>query len=280
MHGMNGKRTALITGANTGIGLETARQLGQRGMTVLVGARDGERGARAVEHRRAICMTTKAKFSTRADGQLDGALCEPSGSGKTGALVVVHEGYGLTGATKLHCEHFAQAGFLALAPDLFRGKVAKNDDEMAKIMGTFDFQKAVGEIGEAVAHLRSHPRCDGRVAVAGFSLGGALTLAAARYVPALQAAVPFYGLPRFPSDEFTNVKTPICGHYARVDAWAKLSVVEEIQGKVRSGGGQMEVYIYDAEHGFMRSTDRSKYEPKSAELAWQRTVDFLRTHIG
>jgi carboxymethylenebutenolidase len=225
-------------------------------------------------------MTTKVGFSTKAGGQIEGVLCEPPGLGKTGALVVVHEGYGLNEVMKLHCQHFAQAGFLSLAPDLFDGKVAKNDVEMAGIIGTFDFQKAVGDIGEAVAHLRSHPRGNGRIAVAGFSLGGALTLAAARYVPALAAAVPFYGLPRFPSDEFTNVKTPICGHYARVDDWANPQTVEEIQGEVRSGGGQMDVYIYDAKHGFMRSTDSSTYEPKSAELAWQRTVDFLQRHIG
>jgi len=225
-------------------------------------------------------MTTNVRFSTKASGQIEGALCEPAGLGTTGAVVVVHEAHGLNEMMKLHCEHFAQAGFLALVPDLFHGKVAKNDDEMAKMIGTFDFQRAVGEIGEAVAYLRSHPRCNGRVAVAGFCLGGALTLAAARFIPDLDAAVPFYGLPRFPSDEFTNVKTPICGHYARVDDWANPSVAEEIQGKVRSGGGQMDLYIYDAEHAFMRSTDASKYEPKSAQLAWQRTVDFLRRHIG
>jgi carboxymethylenebutenolidase len=225
-------------------------------------------------------MATKVKFSTKASGQLECALCEPPGLDKTGAVVVVHEWHGLNEVMKLHCEQFAQAGFLALVPDLFHGKVAKNDDEAAKMIGTFDFQKAVGEIGEAVAYLRSHSRCNGRVAVAGFCLGGALTLAAARYLPALEAAVPFYGLPRVPSDEFTNVKTPICGHYARVDDWANPSVAEEIQAKVRSGGGQMDLYIYDAEHAFMRSTDSCKYEPKSAELAWQRTVDFLHRHIG
>jgi carboxymethylenebutenolidase len=225
-------------------------------------------------------MTTKVRFSTNAGEEIEGALCEPPGSGKTGAVVVVHEGYGLNEVMKLHCEQFAQAGFLALAPDLFQGKVAKNDREMTGIIGTFDFQKAVGDIGEAVTYLRSHARGNGRIAVAGFSLGGALTLAAARYVPALEAAVAFYGLPRFPSDEFANVKTPICGHYARVDDWANPRTVEEIQGKVRSGGGQMDVYIYDAKHGFMRSTDSSTYDPKSAELAWQRTVDFLHRHIG
>ncbi len=225
-------------------------------------------------------MTTKISVSTKAGGSIEGVLGEPPGSGKTGALVVVHEGYGLNEVTKRYCERFAQAGFLTLAPDLFHGKVARNDDEMAGIMGTFDFQKAVGDIGDAVAHLRAHPRASGRIAVAGFSLGGALTLAAARYVPALAAAVPFCGLPRFPSDEFAGVKTPICGHYARVDDWANPRTVEEIQGKVRAGGGHMDVYFYEAKHGFMRSTDASAYEPKSAALAWQRAVDFLHRHVG
>src|SRR6476646_8677718 len=141
-------------------------------------------------------MTTNVNFSTKANGQVEGALCEPPGLGTTGAVVVVHEAHGLNEVMKLHCERFAQAGFLALVPDLFHGKTARNDDEIATLMATFDFQNAVGEIGQTVAYLRAHPRCNGRVAVVGFCLGGALTLAAARYLPALSAAVPFYGLPR------------------------------------------------------------------------------------
>lgn len=225
-------------------------------------------------------MTMKVRFPTKQEGHIEGALCEPPGSSKTGAVVVVHEWHGLNEVMKRHGEQFAQAGFLALVPDLFHGKVASSDDEAATMIRTFDFQKAVGDIGEAVAYLRSHPRSNGKVAVAGFCLGGALTLAAARYVPGLAAAVPFYGLPRFSSDELKDVKTPICGHYARVDEWANPSVAEELQGKVRASGGEMDLYIYDAEHAFMRSTDPSRYEPKSAALAWQRTVDFLHRHLG
>lgn len=224
--------------------------------------------------------TTQVKFSTSAGGAIEGALFEPAGAGKTGALVVVHEWHGLNEVMKRHCEQFAQAGLVSLAPDLFRGRVAANDDEAAKLMAAFDFQQAVGEIGAAVAFLRAHPRCNGRVAVAGFCLGGALTLAAARHVPGLDAAVPFYGLPRFPVDEFAHVTTPICGHYARVDPWANPAVAEEIQRTVRAGGGQMELYVYDAEHAFMRETDASRYEPKSAALAWRRTVEFLHRHVG
>ena len=219
-------------------------------------------------------------MTTNTSKQIEGALCEPPGPGKSGAVVVVHEWHGLNEVMKRHGAEFAQEGFLALVPDLFHGKVAHDDDEAARMITTFDFQKAVGEIGEVAAHLRAHPRCNGRVAVAGFCLGGALALAAARYVPRLDAVVPFYGLPRFPTDEFTSVKTPICGHYAQVDDWANPAVAEEIQAKVRAGGGEMDLYVYDAPHAFMRSTDASKYDPTSAALAWQRTIAFLHRHLG
>jgi carboxymethylenebutenolidase len=71
--------------------------------------------------------------------------------------VVVHEWHGLNEVMKLHCAQFAQAGFLPFAPDLFHGKVATTDEEAASMLGTFDFQKAVGEIGYAVAYLLTDP---------------------------------------------------------------------------------------------------------------------------
>lgn len=224
-------------------------------------------------------MTTMVRFGTGERGALEGALCEPAGLEKVGALVVVHEWHGLNAVMKLHAQQFAQAGFLTLVPDLFHGKVAENDDEAAKMLSSFDFRAAVAELGEAVAFLRAHPRGNGKVAVAGFCLGGALTLAAARYVPNLAAAVPFYGLPRLPADEFRHVATPICGHYARVDPWANPALAQELQEQVRAGGGEMELYVYDAPHAFMRETDASTYEPNSAALAFQRTLDFLRKHL-
>lgn len=225
-------------------------------------------------------MTTKARFSTKAGGHLEGALAEPAGTGKAGGVVIVHEWHGLNATMQRHGDELAAAGLVALVPDLFHGRVAADDDEAARGMATFDFAQAVAEIGEAVGFVRAHPRCNGRVAVLGFCLGGALTLAAARSVPGLAAAVPFYGLPRLPADAFRHVRTPISGHYAKVDDWANPAIAEEIQRSVRAGGGRMDLHVYDAPHAFMRSTDPSRYEPKSAALAWQRTVDFLREHLG
>lgn len=218
-------------------------------------------------------------FSTKSGPRIEGALCEPAGPEPRGAVVIVHEWHGLNDEMKLQCERFATAGYLAFVPDLFHGEVASDDAQAAKMMERFDFQRAVAEIGESAAFVRAHAQCNGRVAVVGFCLGGALTLAAARYVSGLDAAVPFYGLPRFSPTEFAAVKTPICGHYARVDAWANPAIAAEIQATVRAGGGEMELYVYDAEHAFMRASDPSRYEPTSAALAWQRTSAFLQRHL-
>jgi len=225
-------------------------------------------------------MTTQVKFSSKAGGQLEGALAEPAGAGKAGGLVVVQEWHGLNEQMKGKCERFAKAGYLSLAPDLYHGKVATNDDDAGKLMGQLDWGKAVAEIGDAVAHLRAHPRCSGKVAVLGFCMGGALTLAASRYVEGLACAVPFYGLPSTPLDEFAKVKTPIQAHFAKKDDWAKASVAEQIQQKVRSGGGHMDLFVYDAGHAFMRETDPTKYNEAAAKLAWQRTTEFLKKHLG
>jgi carboxymethylenebutenolidase len=225
-------------------------------------------------------MTTQVDFASKAGGQVEGALAEPSGSGKAGGVVVVQEWFGLSGDITALCDRFAQAGFLAVAPDLYHGKRPKTDAEAASAMGAMDKKKALPEIGDAVSFLKAHPRCNGKVAIAGFCLGGALTLAAARTLEGVSAALPFYGLPDVPPDEFAKVRVPIQAHFAKNDDWARASVAEEIQTKVRAGGGHMDLYVYDAGHAFMRGSDPSKYHEPSAKLAWSRAVEFLKKHIG
>jgi carboxymethylenebutenolidase len=225
-------------------------------------------------------MTTQVKFASKAGGDLEGALAEPAGAGKVGGLVVIQEWHGLNAQMKAKCDRLASAGYLALAPDLYHGKVATNDEEAGKLMGQLDWGKAVAEIGDAVAHLRAHARYNGKVGVLGFCMGGALTLAASRYVEGLACAVPFYGLPTTPLDEFAKVKVPIQAHFAKKDDWAKASVAEQIQEKVKSGGGHMDLFVYDAGHAFMRDGDPSHYDADAAKLAWDRTLEFLKKHLG
>jgi carboxymethylenebutenolidase len=225
-------------------------------------------------------MSAQVTFASKAGGQLGGAISDPVGSGSAGGLVVVQEWWGLNDQIRSMCDRFAQAGLLALAPDLFHGKRPKDQSEAAEAMTALDKQKAVAEIGDAVAHLKSHPRCNGKVGVTGFCLGGGLTLAAARHVEGIAAAVAFYGLPGILAEEYAKVRVPIQAHFAKRDDWAKASVAEEIKAKVRGGGGQMDLFVYDAGHAFMRDTDPQVYNEQAARLAWDRTIEFLKKHLG
>jgi carboxymethylenebutenolidase len=230
--------------------------------------------------RQEAAMTIQVKFASKASGQLEGALTEPAGSGKAAGLVVVQEWHGLNTYMKAVCDRFAQNGFLALAPDLFHGQLATTQEQAAHLMRVLDKKKAVAEIADAKRFLEDHARCNGKIGVVGFCMGGALAFQAARYVDGLAAVVALYGLPDMPIDEFAKVRVPIQAHFGKKDDWAKASVAEEIHKKVRSGGCEMELHVYDAGHAFARWTDPQVYDAESTKLAWDRTVDFLKKRLS
>ena len=224
-------------------------------------------------------MSTMEKFSSKS-GEVSGAIAAPAGTAKVGGLVVIQEWHGVNDQMKGKVDRFAKEGFLSLCPDLYHGKVATNDQDAAALMNGLDWGRAVQDIGGAVAHLRAHARCNGKVGVLGFCMGGALAFAAALNVDGLSCAVPFYGLPSIPPDQLAKIEIPVQAHFAKRDEWAKASVAGEVQEKIRAAGGQMDLYVYEAGHAFMRDTDPSKYDAPSADAAWKRALDFLRTHLG
>lgn len=225
-------------------------------------------------------MSKHIEFSAKS-GKVGGELAEPSGSGKVGAVVILQEWHGINDEMKSKVDRFASEGYLALAPDLYHGKVAKNDDEAGKLMSALDFGRAVGEIGGAVQWLKEQPRSNGKVAVLGFCLGGALTFATAANVPGLACAVPFYGLPDLTKLDVGKVTAPILAHFAGHDDWASPDKARQLQKDMQSKGKSMELHVYDgAGHTFMRQTDASKYHEASAKKAWERTFAFLRQHLS
>jgi len=225
-------------------------------------------------------MTTHVTYAAKAGGKLEGAQAEPAGSGKVGAVVVVQEWHGVTDQIKGKVDRFAREGFLSLAPDLYHGKVTTSDEEAGRLLGQLDWPRAVAEIGDAVAHLRADPRSNGKVAVLGYCMGGALTFSAARFVEGLACAVAFYGMPQVPQAELAKTKVPIQAHFAKKDDWAKASVAEALRDAVQAAGGHMELFVYDAGHAFMRDGDPAKYDATASAAAWTRTLDFLKKHLG
>jgi carboxymethylenebutenolidase len=232
-------------------------------------------------------MTTQVTYAAKAGGQVGGAQAEPASGGtgghssntKVGAVVVVQEWHGVNDQIKAKVDRFAGEGYLALAPDLYHGKITTSDEEAARLLGQLDWPVALGEVGDAVAHLRRHPRSNGKVAVLGFCMGGAIALSAARYVEGLACAVAFYGMPQVPRDELAKTRVPIQAHFAKRDDWAKASVAEELRDAVRAAGGHMDLFVYDAGHAFMRDGDAAKFDADASQTAWPRALDFLKQHL-
>jgi carboxymethylenebutenolidase len=224
-------------------------------------------------------MTTQVTFPGRDGAQVQGVLAEPEGRSPAGGLLVMHEWWGINEQIVQICEHFAEFGFLVLAPDLYRGKRPQTAQHASSLSISLNRNVAMSDIEAAAAYVRSRPLCNGKVGVTGFCLGGAFTFGCAVELKGIAAAVPFYGVPRVPMSEYSKVRVPIQAHFARRDDWAKVSDAEEIQRTVQAAGGRMDLFIYEAGHAFMRATEKHVYHEESAKLAWGRAVEFLSTHL-
>lgn len=227
-------------------------------------------------------MSKRIDFASKS-GKVEGELAEPASggqSGKVGGVVVIQEWFGINDHIKSLVERFAGAGYLALAPDLYHGKIAKNEGEAGQMMQALDFPKAIGEIGAAAHYLKEHPRSNGKIAIVGFCLGGALTFATGAHVPGLAALVPFYGVPDLDKLDVSKITAPVLAHFAKHDDWAKPEKAEAIKKKLDALGKPMELHVYDAGHAFMRDSDSSKYNEPSSKKAWERTFEFLKRHLS
>jgi carboxymethylenebutenolidase len=209
-----------------------------------------------------------------------GELGEPGGGSKVGAVVVIQEWHGINAEMKAKVDRFASEGFLALAPDLYHGKIATNDADAGQLMGALDFGKALGEIAAAVQWLKEQPRSNGKVAVLGFCLGGALTIAAAANIAGLACTVPFYGLPDVSKLDLSKITAPMLAQFAELDDWASPVKARQLEQDLKALGKSMELYVYEgAGHAFMRDSDKTKYHESSAKKAWPRTLAFLHQHV-
>lgn len=207
-------------------------------------------------------------------GESAGFLEAPSGEGRGPGVVVIHEWWGANEQIVKTARRWADAGFLAVAPDLYHGKVIPigQADAADAAMKALDFGQAVQEIAGAVAFLREHPRCNGKVVVTGYCMGGALTLATAVDVRGLACAVAWYGTPG--DLDWSKVDAPVQAHFATHDEWATVAAGEKIQAGVKA----MELHLYDAQHAFCNDQRPEVYNPEAAALSWQRALAFAKAH--
>lgn len=220
-------------------------------------------------------MGSMIDFARPDGGRTNGYLAS-AGTGKPG-LVVIQEWWGLNDQICGVADRFARAGLNALAPDLFKGKVTSKRDEASHLMDGLDFPDATHQdIRGAARHLKS---LDGKVAVIGFCMGGALTIAAAVHVPETDAAVCFYGLPPKTFADPSKIRMPFQGHFANKDDWVTPEKVDALEATLKKSSIAYEIYRYDANHAFFNERNEGAYHAPSANKAWERTLKFLRAHL-
>jgi carboxymethylenebutenolidase len=220
----------------------------------------------------------------RPDGQsVDGYLAEPAG-GNRPSVVVIQEWWGLNAQIKGVADRMAGAGYRALVPDLYRGKVTVEAKEAEHLMGNLDFGDAAGQdVRGAVQHLKM---LGGKAGVTGFCLGGALTLLAAVNVPEADAGVVWYGFPPLEYIDAAKIRAPLLGHFAIEDVPFPIATVDLLEAKLRAANVRFEFHRYQAKHAFANETlvgDRklpiAEYSAPAAELAWRRTLEFFDRHL-
>lgn len=194
-------------------------------------------------------------------------------------LVVVPEWWGLNAHIEDLCNRFAAKGFLVIGVDLYGGRTTTDPSEAARLAGEMQTADALVVIGAAIERLRADPGCNGRVGVVGFCLGGAMSLAAAANLP-VDAAVPFYGLPKAEFARWDQVRGPIEGHYARRDGYITPARVEAVRDALLAAGKAAEFHFYDADHAFANDTRPEVYDRAAAELALGRAAEFLHRHLS
>ena len=208
---------------------------------------------------------------------VSGYLSAPGGSGKKPGLVVIQEWWGLNDFIKGKADEFAGKGYVALAVDLYRGKVTTEPDIAHQLMRGLPEDRALRDLQAAVAYLKSRPDVDGtRIGSIGWCMGGGYSLALALAEP-LAGSVIYYGRLVTDPAKIAALKTPLLGSFGGQDQGIPPDSVKDFQGKAKAAGKDVDFKIYpDAGHGFASAVkDPKTYKPADAKDADARADAFL-----
>lgn len=204
----------------------------------------------------------------------NGYLALPEQSSAPG-IIVLHAWWGLKPFFKQLCDRLAAEGFVAFAPDLNEGRIASTIDEAKQIMSELDSERKQAIVTRLVNFMRNRPEVENEpLSLIGFSMGAAWSLVLASERPEdIRKVVLFYGAGEA---DFSKVKAEILGHYSDVDEWEEIDYVRAMEADMRNAGLNPNFHIYpNLSHWFFEE-DRPEFDPQAAEVAWKRTLNFLR----
>ena len=217
----------------------------------------------------------------RANGRMgDGYLASPA-SGHGPGVVLVQEWWGLVDHIKRVADRFAAEGFYALAPDLYHGEKTKYPEAASRLMMALNTSEGAKDIGGAATYLLAldgvAPKWLGAV---GFSMGGRLALyGACEFPQRIGATVDFYGVHPLIKPTVSRLSGPVLAHFGLRDNTTPPDAANALVQRIRDAGKQVEAHFYDAGHAFFNDDRSQAYDAEAAQLAWERTIAFLRAAL-
>ncbi len=236
-----------------------------------------------------ICLFVMTSFAADSlpvsyksgDETVNAILYTPQGKGPFPAIVVIHEWWGLNDWVKEEASKLADQGYMALAIDLYRGKVATTPDEAHEIMRGVPQDRATRDLLAATGYLRAQKNVDPkRVGSIGWCMGGGYSLDLALNDPKLKAAVINYGHLATEEASLKKIDAAILGIFGGQDRGIPVVDVNKFESQLKATGKTAEIHIFpDAGHGFENPNNKQGYRADDAAQAWKLTVDFLANHL-
>jgi carboxymethylenebutenolidase len=215
-----------------------------------------------------------------ATGEVRAHFARPKGDAKLPGVVVAHQNKGLEPYIQDVTRRVALEGFLAIGPDALSplGGTPKDSDKAKSLQRKLDSQSTLNNYIAAVKYLKTHPESTGKVGIIGFCWGGGVANQVAVKYPDLSAAVPFYGRQPAPED-VSKIKASLLLHYAALDERINKGI-PAFEGALKKASVDYKIYMYEGvKHAFHDDTRSARYNKEAAQLAWQRTISFLKEKL-
>ncbi len=211
----------------------------------------------------------------------------PEVKGKTTAVVVIHEIFGLSDWVRGVTDQLAEAGYIAIAPDLLSGAAPNGGgtaelggaDGARKVISSLPADQITADLDAVVAYVSKLPACNGKVVVMGFCWGGGQSFRFATNNKEIKAALVFYGTGPESAEAIARIQCPVYGFYGGTDARVSTTIPKSTELMKQAGKAYEPVVYDDASHGFMRdgeAPDGKEGNKKARDQAWQRIKQLLQ----
>lgn len=225
----------------------------------------------------AAAATSKPVSYKSGDETVQGVLYTPAGQSMFPAIIVIHEWWGLNDWPKEQAAKLSDLGYITLAVDLYRGKVAASPEEAHELMRGVPEDRAKRDLHAAFEFLASQPNVQkARIGSIGWCMGGGYSLDVALQEPTLRAVVINYGHLATETDSLKAINASVLGIFGGQDHGIPVDDVQKFAKTLKELGKQVDVTVYpDAGHGFENSNNKDGYRADDAADAWKRTVKFF-----